>query len=553
MSQGMNNLLSLVIVSFFVYMLFFKDKNKKKNNNIHNERSNEESKLLESNIDKKIGITSIEDLESNHLINEEKKMDAVVENEKYIKPSKNLLEIYPQKESNDEEIINKSNTIDETLRDFKVNAKVCNVNIGSQASVYEIQLIGNTRVQKVMELENDLKMSLGEKNIKMFNPVPGKPTIGVEVPNKSLTIIGLRQILKDIPNSKKIIVLGKDFYNNSHYIKLENIKNVLVCGRHDSGKTMFLNNIIITMLLKLNPDELKMVIIDPKRVEFNMYNGIPHLLTPVITDTNKAITALQKLSITMNDRFETFKMVGVKNIEAYNEYIDKILKNEPECGLKKMPIILVIIDELADLIVNGGNQVKELLSSIIQHCNSAGIHFVISTQRPSIDIICNDIKINFPNRISFDVSSSIDSKVILDTVGSENLFGNGDMMCRIVEHDELLRLQAPFISDNEITKIVDFVKEKNKKVVYEKTFSTDSISKSKTNEKEEQKDVLYDEILNYAIRMGQISTSIIQRKYAIGYNRATRIMDLFEERGIVGPAKGSKPRDVLVKYEKDDN
>ena len=315
---------------------------------------------------------------------------------------------------------------------------------------------------------------------------------------------------------------------------------------------MFLNNIIMTSLLKLDPDEIKMLIIDPKRVEFNIYNGIPHLLTPIITDINKAIVALQKILADMNDRLEMFNVVGVRNIEAYNECIDKKIKNDPNCGLKKMSIILVIIDELADLVVNGGNQVKELLLTIIQHCNLTGIHFIISTQRPSIDIISNDIKINFPNRISFDVSSSIDSKVILDTVGAENLFGNGDMMCHAVGYDELLRLQAPYVSDNEIARVVNFVKNNNKNITYDKNFDDKkTMDLLNTNVKEKQRDVLYEEVLNYAIRMGQISATLIQRKYSIGYNRAARIMDMFEERGIVGPAKGSKPRDVLVKYEED--
>ena len=527
---------TIAVILVIVYIIVERDKKKK----------NKEKEYIDEQytVSEKLNtpVNDIENIEvSREVINS-------IEKQEYIKPPRDLLKKYSQKRLDDEEINKKTNIINDTLKEFKLNAKVCNVDIGAQLSVYEIQLIGNTRVQKVMDLENDLKLALGVKNIKMINPVPGKPTIGVEIPNDDLTCIGLRQMLKDIPNNKNGIVLGKDYYGNTEYIEVEKINNVLIAGRPDSGKTLFLHNVIITTLLKTTPEEIKMVIIDPKRIEFNNYNNLPHLLTPVVTDSKKSYDVLEKLVVMMNKRYETFKHIRVKNIQSYNEYIDKELKENPNCGLKRMPLVLIIIDSYIDLVAFNGKNITEAISIIAQKGNLVGIHLIISVSRPSTDVMQGDIKINMPNRISFDLSSSLDSKTILDSVGAENLLGNGDMLCKVVDKDDLLRLQAPYISDEEIIKVVNYIKEKN--VNFKDNIIFDDVVKTKKEESSDDKeDVLYDEILNYAIRMGQISASIIQRKYGIGYNRAAHIMDMFEKRGIVGPANGSKPRDVLVKYE----
>ncbi len=532
--------LTISFIALLVYFLYMKDKKKK---NISN--NSDEAQTFEQDYEEKVIVTSVEDLEPKNLTETK-----VVKEEKYtyVKPPKDLLKLYPQKKNDDEEILRKTQIINDTLKDFKLNAKVCNVDIGAQLSVYEIQLIGNTRVQKVMDLENDLKVALGTKYLKMINPVPGKPTIGIEIPNDGLTCIGLRQMLKDIPNSKKGIVLGKNCYGNTKYIKFDDINNILIAGRPDSGKTMFLQNIIITTLLTTTPDEVRLIIIDPKKIEFNIYNGIYHFLSPVVIDPKRALFTLQRVVVMVDGRYETFKKCGTKNLKAYNEYVDKELKKNPDCGLKRMPHIIVIIDSYTDLIALMGKEITNTISLLAQHCSLAGIHLIVSISRPSTDMMSGDIKINIPNRISFDLSSGIDSKTILDTTGAENLFGNGDMLCKLEDSDELMRLQAPYISDEEIEKVINYFKEKN----YYNDASIDIEEPKKEvlkeEEKEKRKDVLYDEVLNYAIRMGQISASLIQRKYGIGYNRAADIMDMFEEQGIIGPSKGSKPRDVLVKY-----
>ena len=307
--------------------------------------------------------------------------------------------------------------------------------------------------------------------------------------------------------------------------------------------------------MRSTPDEVKMVLVDPKKVEFNVYEGIPHLLMPVVTDPKKASAALQRIVVEMDERYETFKNSETKNIQTYNEYVEKELKKRPDCGLKKMPFILVIIDELADLMLVAAKEVEESIMRITQLARAAGIHLIVATQRPSTDIITGVVKSNIPTRISFAVSSSIDSRTILDMVGAEKLLGKGDMLYKPMDNNTPTRIQGSFVSDDEIKKVVDFVKERCHAPRYSDKF-TNLDSNGETSSipggggaPQEQKDVLYDEILKYAIRMGQISASLIQRKYSIGYNRAARIMDMFEEKGIVGPAKGSKPRDVLVKLE----
>ncbi len=541
MKQSVINILSIAIVCCLIYNLVLKEKIKeiRKKKEINNKLIVKEEEPKEEI--KKVTIDNINDLKPIKVEEIKKVKEVSHEVKKYVKPSKDLLELYPQKDMNDEEILKRVKNINNTFKEFKVSANVCSVDISSQVCVYEIELIGNTRVGKVMNLENDLKLALGTKEVKMINPIPGKPYIGIEVKNSVFTPIGLRQMLKDIPSNKKIIVLGRDFYNNTKYIKLDNFENMLIAGRHSSGKNTFLYNIIITILLKMSPEEMKLVIIDPKRVDFSDFNDIPHLLMPIITDPLKACKSLQRLVVTMDDRYETFKNIGVKTIDDYNTFVEKELKKNPNCNLSKMPHTIVVINELADLMVVAPKEIEESIIRLSQFAKSVGIHLIVSTQRPSTDIISNSMKMNLQNRISFDVATGVDSRVILDTIGAENLFGNGDMLCRISGENELLHLQAPYISEEEIKRVVDFVKEKN-------PFINDNEEKQ-TKTVDETEDILYNEILDDAIKTGQTSASIIQRKFSIGYNRAARIIDLFEERGIVGPAKGSKPREVLVKYE----
>ena len=442
-----------------------------------------------------------------------------------------------------------------------MNARVVEVHVGPAVTQYEMNLERGTKVNKVLSISREIALALAAKEVRIEAPIPGKNTIGVEVPNQNIIPVSMREIMDVIcknpklNDSKLLAPLGRDIMGNVKYVEINKTPHMLVAGATGSGKSVCINNIILSILMRTTPDEVKMVLVDPKKVEFNVYDGIPHLLTPVVTDPKKASAALQKIVVMMDERYETFKNSGTKNISTYNEYIDKELKKNPNCGLKHMPFILVIIDELADLMLVAAKEVEESIMRITQLARAAGIHLIVATQRPSTDVITGVVKSNIPTRVSFAVSSTIDSRTILDMTGAEKLLGKSDMLYKPMDDNNPTRIQGSFVTDGEIARVVDFIKERSHGPRYSDDFekmtssSESGSSGSGSSSSEEAKDVLYDEILNYAIRMGQISASLIQRKYSIGYNRAARIMDLFEERGIVGPAKGSKPRDVLVKYE----
>ena len=419
-----------------------------------------------------------------------------------------------------------------------------------------------TKVNKVLSIAREIALALAAKEVRIEAPIPGKNTVGVEIPNQTIMPVSMREIMEDLErnpkykDSKLAAPLGRDIMGNVKCVEINKTPHMLVAGATGSGKSVCINNIILAILMRATPDEVKMVLVDPKKVEFNVYEGIPHLLMPVVTDPKKASTALQKIVVEMDDRYETFKNSGTKNIQTYNDYVEKELKKNPDCGLHKMPFILVVIDELADLMLVAAKEVEESIMRITQLARAAGIHLIVATQRPSTDIITGVVKSNIPTRISFAVSSSIDSRTILDMVGAEKLLGKGDMLYKPMDDNTPTRIQGSFVGDDEIERVVNFVKENCNPPKYNEKFTNLEAASSSSEGSHSgesngggAKDVLYDEILNYAIRMGQISASLIQRKYSIGYNRAARIMDQFEEQGIVGPAKGSKPRDVLVKLE----
>ena len=526
-------------------------------------------------IDKRVVITSVEDLEPKkeerkEIKNEikEEKIDEV--NEVYVKPPIDLLDVPKNKgnKANSTEVINQNTkTIERVFNDFGMMAKVVEVHVGPAVTQYEMTLQRGTKVNKVLSISREIALALAAKEVRIEAPIPGKNTVGIEVPNQNIIPVSMREIMdamvknQKLEDSKLAAPLGRDIMGNVKYVEINKTPHMLVAGATGSGKSVCINNIILSIIMRTTPDEVKMVLVDPKKVEFNVYDGIPHLLTPVVTDPKKASAALQKIVVMMDDRYETFKNSGTKNIQTYNEYVEKELKKNPDCGLKHMPFILVIIDELADLMLVAAKEVEESIMRITQLARAAGIHLIVATQRPSTDIITGVVKSNIPTRVSFAVSSSIDSRTILDMTGAEKLLGKGDMLYKPMDDNAPTRIQGSFVSDDEIARVVDFIKERSHGPRYSDDF--DRINSPASSEEggsssgggyseEDKKDVLYDEILNYAIRMGQISASLIQRKYSIGYNRAARIMDLFEERGIVGPAKGSKPRDVLVKYG-DDN
>ena len=521
----------------------------------------------EDEVDKRVVITSVEDLEPKKAEMEPAKKIEIpepTENEVYIKPPIDLLD-KPSNRSNSAsstEVISKNTKIlERVFTDFGMNARVVEVHVGPAVTQYEMNLERGTKVNKVLSISREIALALAAKEVRIEAPIPGKNTIGVEVPNQNIIPVSMREIMdvisknKKLDDSKLLAPLGRDIMGNVKYVEINKTPHMLVAGATGSGKSVCINNIILSILMRTTPDEVKMVLVDPKKVEFNVYDGIPHLLTPVVTDPKKASAALQKIVVMMDDRYETFKNSGTKNIATYNEYVDKELKKNPNAPIKHMPFILVVIDELADLMLVAAKEVEESVMRITQLARAAGIHLIVATQRPSTDVITGVVKSNIPTRISFAVSSSIDSRTILDMTGAEKLLGKGDMLYKPMDDNNPTRIQGSYVSDGEIARVVDFVKQRSHGPRYSDDFekmtpsSSNSGASSSGGSDEGAKDVLYDEILNYAIRMGQISASLIQRKYSIGYNRAARIMDMFEERGIVGPAKGSKPRDVLVKYE----
>ena len=527
-------------------------------------------------IDKRVVITSVEDLKPALHKEEAPVMAAAKENDNkviegtadvkpYKKPSIQLLNPTKNKgKANSTETIN-SNTriLERTFIDYGIKAKVIEVHVGPAVTQYEMELERGTKVNKVLSISREIALALAAKEVRIEAPIPGKNTVGVEIPNQTIMAVSMREIMEDLErnpkykDSKLAAPLGRDIMGNVKCVEINKTPHMLVTGATGSGKSVCINNIILAILMRATPDEVKMVLVDPKKVEFNVYEGIPHLLTPVVTDPKKASAALQKIVVEMDDRYETFINSGTKNIQTYNDYVEKELKKNPNCGLTKMPFILVVIDVLADLMLVAAKEVEESIMRITQLARAAGIHLIVATQRPSTDIITGVVKSNIPTRISFAVSSSIDSRTILDMVGAEKLLGKGDMLYKPMDDNTPTRIQGSFVSDDEIERVVNFVKENCNPPKYNEKFTNlDSASSSEGNYSGDAsgngggvKDVLYDEILNYAIRMGQISASLIQRKYSIGYNRAARIMDQFEEQGIVGPAKGSKPRDVLVKLE----
>lgn len=520
-----------------------------------------------TNVDKRVVITSVEDLEPHkqETIGNIQSQETPTNdnNEVYIKPSINLLDQTKNNKNKGNSVEFTNNNIkalERVFQDFGMVAKVIEVHVGPAVTQFEMELQRGTKVNKVLSISREIALALAAKEVRIEAPIPGKNTVGVEIPNQNIIPVSMREIMEAMQNdpkyrnSKLAAPLGRDIMGKVKYVEINKTPHMLVAGATGSGKSVCINNIILSIIMRTNPDEVKMVLVDPKKVEFNVYDGIPHLLTPVVTDPKKASAALQKIVVEMDERYEIFKNSGTKNIQTYNEYVDKELKKSPNCGLKRMPFILVIIDELADLMLVAAKEVEESIMRITQLARAAGIHLIVATQRPSADIITGVIKSNIPTRVSFAVSSSIDSRTILDMTGAEKLLGKGDMLYKPMDANTPTRIQGSFVGDDEIKRVVDFIKKGGHTPKYDNKFenlesNSNSGGSYGNSNGEGQKDVLYDEILNYAIRMGQISASLIQRKYSIGYNRAARIMDMFEERGIVGPAKGSKPRDVLVKLE----
>ena len=488
--------------------------------------------------------------------------DETYEEKIYFKPPITLLN-KPAKNNNkeNETAIEQNIPIIQTvLGDFGIIGKVVAAHVGPSVTQYELEIKHGTKVSKVTGVNKELALALAAKDVRIQAPIPGKSTIGIELPNKKNSMVSVREILERMPssldNSKLAVTLGKDIMGNPQYCEINKTPHLLVAGSTGSGKSVCINSFIVSILMRSKPDEVKLILVDPKKVELSMYNGVPHLLAPVVTDPQKANIALKKMVVEMERRYDEFEKSGTKNIAGYNAYVDKKNENLPESEhLKKMPYIVIIIDELADLMLVAAKEVQDSIMRITQMARAAGMHLIVATQRPSTDVITGVVKANIPSRIAFAVSSGIDSRTILDSQGAEKLLGKGDMLFLPQGENTPIRIQGTFISDEEIKTVVDYTI-KQQKAHYDETLTMSDEELGATtmtdddgNSYDGSDDPYYDKVKEFAILNGKISTSLVQRRFKIGYNRAANIIDKLFERGIIGPQNGSKPREVLVKLE----
>ena len=444
--------------------------------------------------------------------------------------------------------------LQKTLYSFGVSAKVENVSVGPAITRYELKPAEGVRVSKIANLADDIALNLAAETIRIEAPIPGKQAVGIEVPNKEKETVHLREVLESKEfqenKSKLTVALGKDVAGNTQLADIAKMPHVLIAGSTGSGKSVCINTIITSIIYNAKPSEVKMVMVDPKVVELSVYNGIPHLLIPVVTDPKKAAGALAWAVQEMDDRYNKFASKGVRDLKGYNKAIEK------EGGVGKLPQIVIIVDELADLMMVAAKDVEEAICRLAQKARAAGMHLVIATQRPSVDVITGLIKANVPSRIAFAVSSQVDSRTILDTVGAEKLLGKGDMLFFPSGAPKPSRVQGAFVSDDEVEKIVDFVKSNGTA-----TYSEDILESIENNNKSDKElaqeqtadddtDPFLMDAIQTVVETGQASTSFIQRRFKVGYARAGRIIDQMEERGIISGYQGSKPREVLMTLDK---
>ncbi len=475
-----------------------------------------------------------------------------LENEEYQLPPIDLLTLPPHSDQSGEYsgIQKNAKKLEKTFQSFGVRAKVTQVHLGPAVTKYEVLPDTGVKVSKIVSLHDDLALALAARDIRIEAPIPGKSAIGIEVPNSEVAIVSLREVLEseenNKPDSKLLFGLGRDVTGQAVMTELNKMPHLLVAGSTGSGKSVCINGIITSIIMRAKPHEVKMMMIDPKMVELNVYNGIPHLLAPVVTDPRKAAQALKKIVSEMERRYELFSHTGTRNIEGYNEYV-RVFNEENEDKHPKLPFIVVIVDELADLMMVASNEVEDAITRLAQMARAAGIHLIIATQRPSVNVITGVIKANIPSRIAFAVSSAIDSRTILDMGGAEKLLGRGDMLFLGAGQSKPVRVQGAFLSDSEVEKIVDFVIEQQKAQYQEDMIPSDVEETSI----DEETDEIYDEAVQLVTEMQTASVSMLQRRFRVGYSRAARIIDQMEQRGVVGPYEGSKPRTVLVQKQEE--
>lgn len=430
--------------------------------------------------------------------------------------------------------------LEETLANFGVKAKVVKVSRGPVITRYELQPAPGIKVSRIVNLADDVALSLAAADVRIEAPVPGKSVVGIEVPNTETSIVYLREVLESQEfqesDSKIVAGLGMDIAGNPVVADLTKLLHVLIAGATGSGKSFCINTIICSILFKALPSEVKLMMIDPKRVELANYDGIPHLITPVVTDPKMAANALRWAVKEMESRYKKFAETGVRNIDGYNRAVAAgTVEDDP------IPFLVIIIDELADLMLVAANEVEDSICRLAQMARAAGIHLIIATQRPSVDVITGLIKANVPSRIAFSVSSGVDSRTILDSIGAERLIGKGDMLYYPIGANKPLRAQGSFITDKDVNAVVDFWKRQGTPEYQESVTEAPSSSHSI----EESDDELFSDAVQLVVETGNASISMLQRRFRIGYARAARLIDMMELRGIVGPYQGSKPREVL--------
>ena len=480
---------------------------------------------------------------------ENKKDQEMQQNIEYKLPQLNLLNAPQHKEKSEQDLVDlrdNAKTLEETLKSFNVDAKVVNVTKGSSVTRYEVQPAVGTKVSSIVRLSDDIALNLRAKSIRMEAPIPGKAAVGIEIENEEREMVTIGEMIGSeefkTAKSKLSFVVGKDIAGKTVVADLAKMPHMLIAGATGSGKSVCINSIIASILYNAKPSEVKLLLIDPKMVELGNYNGIPHLLIPVVTDSNKAAAALNWAVSEMTGRYKKFAENSVREMKSYNKLMEK--QGKPE---EVMTQIVIIIDELADLMMVASSLVEEAICRLAQLARAAGIHLIVATQRPSVDVVTGLIKANIPSRIAFMVSSQVDSRTILDMAGAEKLVGNGDMLFKPQNLDKPIRVQGPFISDDEVENIISYIKSQDLQVNY-----NEEVIKEIKNKNPEEKgqgesdDVLMEDAIKTVIKAKQASVSMLQRRFRIGYNRAARIVDDMEALGIVGPQDGSRPRSVLV-------
>lgn len=456
----------------------------------------------------------------------------------------------PKDQSKEKNLVRKNITVlEDTFRSFGIDVKVERAEIGPSVTKYEIKPAVGVRVNRISNLADDLALALAAKDVRIEAPIPGKSLVGIEVPNSEIATVSFRELWEQSNTSDEKLLevpLGKAVNGKARSFDLTRMPHLLVAGSTGSGKSVAVNGIISSILMKARPDQVKFLMVDPKMVELSVYNDIPHLLIPVVTNPRKASKALQKVVDEMENRYELFSKVGVRNMAGYNAKVEEFNKQSEQKQIP-LPLIVVIVDELADLMMVASKEVEDAIIRLGQKARAAGIHMILATQRPSVDVISGLIKANVPSRIAFAVSSGTDSRTILDENGAEKLLGRGDMLFKPIDENHPVRLQGSFISDDDVERIVSYIKNQAD-ADYDDSFDPGEVTEADMNSgsgDSGEGDPLFEEAKALVLETQKASASMIQRRLSVGFNRATRLMDELEEAGVIGPAEGTKPRKVL--------